>query len=120
MESNRDLKPGDYVEFSRIVRTERETKLRSATGESAGYLRERTVVDSVSGSGLVLKVAKARKRVDGVLYHTARIDAGPLLGVVTAILDDAVLIGVQQAMPLSIEESAGSAPNVYGTTGDVA
>lgn len=83
--------PGDYVRFTRHV-----VKLTRFSDP---------LVVMRGGTGLVLSVNKATKKVktgtrygEYTNYHVAKIDAGPVLGVVTAILNDAVIVGKQEQL----------------------
>jgi hypothetical protein len=87
-----EVKPGDFVRFSRIIT--KPHRLAEPRVERQG------------GSGLVLSVNKTpqriatgvgiNKRIDA--FRVARIDAGPWMGVVTAVLNDAAKIGEQEQL----------------------
>lgn len=76
----------DYISFERIVKLESK------------YHDPR--IDTVSGTGLVLKINPGQSKVSGEKVSTGRVDAGKPLGVVTAVLNEAVLVAKQETMQL--------------------
>lgn len=75
-----DISIHDYVVFTRII---------DRNDYGVRYCRRQ------GGSGIVLKVNKAKTRIKDHVkaletYRTARVDAGPWMGIVTAVIDDAI------------------------------
>lgn len=111
-----DINAGDYVSFSRIVQPGIYETYRDATKKAYKVLKQEPCWIDQGGSGLVLKVSKSERNIDGEKHRTARIDAGPKLGIVTASIDDAVIVGVQQG--LFIMDDASVSASMYDVTGD--
>lgn len=109
-----EIQPGDYAQFTRIVTPVRKAKVRGAGGSNHDYVVEDRKIIHQGGSGLVLSVSKTATKIDDVKVMTGRVDAGPLLKVVTAVMDDAILVGKQQQMDLGLFDE-GPAQAMYGT-----
>lgn len=108
------IQPGDYAQFTRIVAPAEKMKIRGAGNSNHDcVVKEREIIDQ-GGSGLVLSVSKNAAKIGDEKVMTGRVDAGPLLKVVTAILDDAILVGKQQQMDLGLFDT-DAAPSMYGT-----
>ena len=82
------MKELDFISFRRVVRYQETLDANGFTS------RKRNVIVEQSGSGMITRLNKTK--VCGV--RVARVDAGPWLGTVSAVLDDAETIGQQQAM----------------------
>lgn len=80
-------KAHDFIKFTRVI-------------ASGGRFRDDEVVRR-GGSGSVIRVNKGKKKVrDGSVYATASVDCGGAVGIVNAVLDDAIIIGSQQQMEM--------------------
>lgn len=112
-----DISVGDFVRFTRVIKPQkaRSHRPKHLTETFTAILEPAALIEQ-GGSGLVLKVNKTSKSFDGKKYRVGRVDAGPLLGVVTAVLDDAILVGVQQSM--LAHETGRDQQTMYQTTGD--
>lgn len=76
----KDIAINDYVVFTRVIDKDKWGNRRC--------IRQ-------GGRGIVLKVNKSKTRIKEHTtkvesYVTAKVDAGPWMGVVTAVLDDAI------------------------------
>lgn len=94
----RSIRAGDYVRFTRVVDPKVTASAKSANGTRFTHVVRAERIVQQSGSGLVTSVGKRARKVGDAKVLTGRVDAGPVLGIVTAVLDDAVLVGVQQQM----------------------
>lgn len=93
-----EIDKGDYVRFWRIVKPAVKSGSRDSTGKRHLYTVEEATIIAWSGSGLVTSVAKNARKIDGEKVRTARVDAGKPLGMVTAVLDDAQIVGVHGSL----------------------
>ena len=110
-----EIEANDYVTFTRMIKPAVRQRVRSTTGEKFDYEVSPAELVECSGSGLVRRVAKNKKKFGAETYQTGRVATAN--GVVTAILDDAVIIGTQTRMDLGCEAVA-SVPSMYDTQGD--
>lgn len=108
---------GDYISFTRIIQPAERLTSKSATGQRFDIITQPEIVILQSGSGIVNKINTTKKRIGGTNYGTARVDTGPVLGVVSVVLDDAVIIGVQQELFTNLVNNSGSV-NMYDQSGD--
>lgn len=95
------ISEGDVIRFTRYVQPPLTKTLRDASGGRHTRVTDDAKVIKHGGIGTVSSLSKHHKNIDGVKYRVARVNAGSLLGTVTAILDDAVIVGVQQSMELN-------------------
>lgn len=91
-----DINPGDFIGFKRIIKPAVKRRIRDSVGGVHDYEIEPAELIQHAGSGQVQRVAKSQKVFGTTAYSTARVATSN--GVVTAIIDDAVLIGVQQQL----------------------
>lgn len=113
--------PGDYISFQRIVHGKREVghRIDHATGRAIVVPAIEEQILPQVGHGLVLKVNKHPKKIKNKgghdIVNCGRVDAGPL-GIVTAVLDDATLTGIQMALgDFGSFETRVAAAAMYGT-----
>lgn len=118
-----DIQKGDYISFTTVVQPAVKASHKGAGGKKFEYVVTEARWIEQPGSGIVLKVNKTKKRLppsfDFSSMHdhmTARVDAGPWLGVLTVSIDDAVLVGVQDALDVGAAQE--SFESMYSTTGD--
>lgn len=119
-----EIQAGDYVRFERVVQDRGAPCVtyddpERKTGPTAWTSKDKAI-HVVGGAGYVVSVAKTVKklpRVDGTMekVRTARVDAGQLLGIVTAVLDEAVLIAKQQTMDVGDLFTTEATRGMYGT-----
>lgn len=103
-----EIQKHDYIKFQRIVVPQKKKRIRDSFGGNHDIVESDRYVYPCSGSGYVLFVSKSTLSINNPFdpdgpndkVRTARVDAGPLLGTVTAVIDDAVLIGKQTTMDL--------------------
>lgn len=111
-----DIQPGDYIKFSRIVAPAVKQKIRdSFGGNHDAVIEDRKIVDQ-TGGGLVLGVSKGHAKIGDEKVRTARVDAGPWLKTVTAVLDDSIVVlGEQMALGMEVANAQVAAIGMYGT-----
>lgn len=108
-----ELKVGDYVKFTRVIAPAIKKRNRSSFGGNFDIeVTPRRLVDQ-GGSGQIMSMAKNRTSIDDERVRTARVDAGPWLGNVVAVIDDAILVGKQIVFDIAEEEVV--AQSMYGT-----
>ena len=103
---------GDYVKFTRVVTPKVTQRVRDSVGGNHDAVLSDRFISERSGSGYVVSVRKSTQALpvgapdsdSSEKVLTGRVDAGPLLGTVTAVLDDAILIGKQQSLNIDIQE----------------
>lgn len=115
-----EFQVGDYIAFNRIIQPEQKCRFRTDydTGKPIAIPATPEQVLPQRGQAQIVSISKGEKNVDGVKYRVARAHAGKPLGVVTVILDDAILVAKQQGLfEMALVEEDGY--NVYGTEGRV-
>lgn len=105
-----ELQVGDYVNFTRVVFSEKISKAIIDPGSPRAKLSPHIPEQIIeqAGSGQIVSIAKSKKKVKRTKFNrkgelvvhvdevqTARIAAGVGLGTVTAVLDDATLAAKQ-------------------------
>lgn len=113
---NKQPQIGDYVSFTRVVAPAVKQKIRdSFGGNHDAVITDRRIVDQ-RGSGLVLRVSSGESVVGDAKVRTMRVDAGPWLKTVTAVLDDTVeLLGEQMGLGIEVANARVAAAGMYGT-----
>lgn len=111
------ISEGDYVRFTRMITPAKKQRVRSSTGQNFDYETQPAMLIEHAGQGVVRKVAKNPKRFGDERLRTARVDTGGILKIVTAVIDDAVIIGTQTHMDLGCEAKP-IAMSQYDVTGD--
>lgn len=120
---------GDTIRFKRTYQRRIPSKIVSTPG-SARSIVEPAIEEQIlkqGGEGAIIEIHKSPRKVKRItrggnvkvdVVHTAKVHAGPGLGYVAAVLDDAVLTAKQHGLfdMAPVEERAA---NVYGTEGKV-
>lgn len=115
-----ELRVGDYIEFTRIIRPAKKGRWERGSLFGTHWIHEiPEAVINEPGSGRIEKIGKDRKIGDD-RFRVARVATGAWMGVVTAVLDDAVLIGKQMTLEVGNESAPEHGPSVYGTDGRIA
>lgn len=88
------INPGDYITFTKMIRPAVKRRVRDSVGGVHDYEIEPAELIEYHSAGLVKRVNKSQKVFGTTAYTVGRVQTSD--GVVTAVLDDAVLIGIQQ------------------------
>lgn len=119
-----EIQAGDYISFHRIVQRRGEPCTTGAVGTDIELVMHRSTdrcIKAISGAGYVVSIAKEPQEfydVDGRRWkvQTATVDAGQLLGKVTAVLtDDAILVAKQQSFGMDSLLAPAESSSMYGT-----
>lgn len=120
---------GDTIAFTRVYHPRVASKIVATPG-SARPITEPGIEEQIlkqKGEGAIIAIHSSPRKVKRItrggnvkvdVVHTAKVHAGPGLGYIAAVLDDAVLVGKQNSLfdMAPIEERAA---NVYGTEGKI-
>lgn len=111
-----DVKAGDFIRFHRVIRAAQDVKHRTDfdTGKAQVVQPTAQRVEDLGGAGLVLKL-QGDVKIDGETYRTAKVDAGPWIKSVRAVLNDAELQGVQTSLGLAHSHGVAAAAGMYST-----
>lgn len=118
-----ELAVGDYISFTRIVRPKQVgMKFQLDFDSQPGVTLSRQVnntearIVAAPGEGRIKSISRSEKKIDGERVRTGRIDLGKFEGIVTAILNDAVLVGKQMTFDTG-EVAQVATQTMYGTDG---
>lgn len=107
-----ELQVGDYIKFFEIITPESKTRIRDSTGGNHDFVKQVRAFAPRSGAGQIMSMPKSLTRLDGRKVRTASVDAGQLLGKVTAVIDNAVLVAKQLGFDMDV---TGPADSMYST-----
>lgn len=105
---------GDYVRFKRVVHAKKPCGFKP--GPNGRAIATPEIPEQIlqqEGEGELLSIAKTVKKVGGEKVQTGRVAS--TVGLVTAVLDDAILQAKPMTLDLGIEAVDTAAPSIYGT-----
>ena len=109
-----DIKVGDYITFREVIEPAKKVRVRAADKSNHDYVAEDAKIVRQAGSGQVLRLAKSTRAIGTRKVRTARVDAGPFLGIRAVIIDRYTkLVGEQ--LGFDVEPLGATAQSMYGT-----
>lgn len=117
MKEPSDIRPGDYVSFTRVILPAEKLRNRGATKDSKLDILviPRRIIER-SGAGLVDAITKGESKIGDESMIVLSVDAGPVLGKVKVPLDETIkVLGEQQSMMIDTRDDQLRAIGMYGT-----